>query len=194
MFQILSDPQLLTLAAAALLIFYIGYKIGRVIQTARSKKQFKAYEQDQNKFQKQMKKVLDGENEDVASKNVMLQQTIQRLEDRLEDYRKKIAGMGILNISSSNKKRSDILYSLILENETLEQLLFQQSSKFTEQAQDHLQHKLMDIKKRQRLMSEVFNDDTIKNYVKEVIEQKEEIPSTEKQKKLGKNSNEGNES
>ena len=101
-------------------------------------------------------------------KKKLIQENIA-VKNKIEGYRKKISGLGMLSFGGS-KKRSDILYSLLLENETLEQILQEQSEKIAIEQKSNLNQRLLDIKKRQRLLAEIFNDDKIKDYVNEVLQ------------------------
>ena len=164
------------LSLFGLVIFWIGFKFGKIVVGSSSKKQGAAFEKEIQVFQKNMKKMYDSEVKQLKEKNQKLENTIQINENLLEDYRRKISGLGLLSFSG-NKKRADILYSLLLENEALEQLLHAHGTKLVDQQQQHLQEKLMDIRKRQRLLAEIFNDDTIKNYVSETLEDQKNIQS-----------------
>ena len=86
--------------------------------------------------------------------------------------------MGILNFGES-KKRTDILYSLIMENELLEQIIQDQAEKLTNQHQAHVDQRLLDIKKRQRLLAEIFDNKKIKEYVHEEMEKQHLIKNIE---------------
>lgn len=141
--------------------FYLEYKSNKII---------KKIDEEKTIFQKETKKMWDGEKSDLLEEVEELKSKAVDLNKRLEDYRKKLSGMGMFSFGES-KKRSDILYSLIMENELLEQILYDQSKKISEQQKDNLDQRLFDIGKRQRLLAEIFDDKKIKDYVKEVIEE-----------------------
>ena len=103
----------------------------------------------------------DEEKKSLLEKNQSLEEINQRNGKRLEDYRRKLSGMGIFSFGES-KKRTDILYSLIMENELLEQIIQDQAENLTSQHQAHVDQRLLDIKKRQRLLAEIFDDKKIK--------------------------------
>ena len=156
------------LIAAGVIVSFINWKLGAFFSGMNFKKQSKGLEKDHENVQKGLKRILDDEKSTVEKKYIELKEKIEEYEQRLESYRRKISGLGVFSFTGS-KKRSDILYSLLLENEALEQLLNQQSARISEQSNQHLKEKLMDIQKRQRLMSEIFNDGKIKDYVREIL-------------------------
>ena len=122
-----------------------------------------------------------GFKQSLLEKNKNLEYIISRNEKRLEDYRKKLSGMGIFSFGES-KKRTDILYSLIMENELLEQIIQDQAESLTTQHQAHVDQRLLDIKKRQRLLAEIFDDKKIRDYVHEEMERQDLIKKIEPEK------------
>jgi len=147
----------------------IGYKMGGFMAGSRHSQERKELEKDSHGLQKSLKRLWEEDKEKLESQVSSLTSQNKQLTNKLEDYRKKLSGMGVLSFSGS-KKRADILYSLLLENEALEQMITNQTQSMITDKQTHLNDRLLDIRKRQRLMAELFNDDTIKNYVKEVLD------------------------
>jgi hypothetical protein len=168
MFSNLTDIELILAGLILIILFFLGYKIGSIIATRKGEKAREALESESYSTSKSLKKLFEDEKNQVISENTKLKETNTLLTDKVEEYRKKLAGLGLLNFSG-NKKRADILYSLLLENEALEQLLAEQGEKLADERKDHLMHRMKDIRKRQRLMAEIFNDDTIKSYVRDVL-------------------------
>jgi hypothetical protein len=168
MFSSLSDIELILAGLILIILFFLGYKIGSVIASRKGERAREALESESYSTSKSLKKLFEDEKNQVIAENTRLKETNTLLTDKVEEYRKKLAGLGILNFSG-NKKRADILYSLLLENEALEQLLSEQGEKLADERKDHLMHRMKDIRKRQRLMAEIFNDDTIKSYVRDVL-------------------------
>ncbi len=147
----------------------LGWGLGSSFTRKKAKKQFKELEKEKNIFQRENKKMWDEDKNSLLQKNQNLEDNSKRNEKRLEDYRRKLSGMGLLNFGES-KKRSDILYSLIMENELLEQIIQDQAENLTTQHQTHVDQRLLDIRKRQRLLAEIFDDKKIKKYVHEEME------------------------
>ena len=74
------------------------------------------------------------------------------------------------------------MYSLIMENELLEQIIQDQAESLTTQHQAHVDQRLLDIKKRQRLLAEIFDDKKIRDYVHEEMERQDLIKKIEPEK------------
>ena len=57
--------------------------------------------------------------------------------------------------------------------------LSEQSETLTDERKNSLLHQLKNAQNRQRLLTEIFNDDVIKNYVSDVLSDKERINRAE---------------
>ena len=152
----------LLLCIFTIIIGFLSYKVGLGVGYLKNSKSLKKIEKEKKIFYKENKGMWDEERKNLIQENVAMK-------NKLESYRKKISGLGMLNFGGS-KKRSDILYSLLLENETLEQILQEQSQKMVIEQRANLDQRLLDIRKRQRLLAEIFNDEKIKGYVNEVLQ------------------------
>ena len=108
------------------------------------------------------------EKDIVKIKNERLNISNLMLTKKLEDYQKKLVGMRLFAFSS-DKIRADIMYSLLLENEVLEQTLSEAGVMLTDDRKNFLILQIKDTKKRQRLLAAIFNDDVIKNHVRDVL-------------------------
>jgi|APSaa5957512622_1039677.scaffolds.fasta_scaffold44816_1 hypothetical protein len=168
MLENITQIEMITMGLVTVFLLFISYKVGASFATKRWSREKEKLELESHSSHKSLKRILEDEKSVVDNENKELKDTNDMLNGRIEDYRKKLAGMGLLSFSGS-KRRSDILYSLLLENEALEQLISEQSEKLATERGEHLMHRMKDIRKRQRLLAEIFNDDTIKNYVKEVL-------------------------
>ncbi len=146
------------------IIFVVAYKLGIFFGSYKKTKQIQKIKKEKNIFYKENRKIWDDEKNSLGLENKMIK-------EKLEDYRRKISGLGMLNFRGS-KKRSDILYSLLMENEILEQILHDQTQKLAVEQRLNVDQRLLDIKKRQRLLTEIFDDKKIKDYVHEVLENK----------------------
>ena len=154
-----------------IIVFLFSYKISAFFLRIQSKKKIKKLEEDKGVFQKENKRLWDQERDEWKKKQENYENKLKKNEKKIENYRKKIAGLGILNFGGT-KKRTDILYSLIMENEMLEQILHEQTEKIAKEQKVNIDQRLLDIQKRQRLLAEIFDDKKIKDYVKEVLEEK----------------------
>ena len=123
MFSALDFIELALVSVAAIVIFFLGNRYGRFFTERRSKKEKKISNRESYKSNKMLKGLLEEEKNKVTSKNDVLSESNLFLVSKLEEYREKLSGVGRIFTSSGNKKRADIIYSLLLKNEALEQLL-----------------------------------------------------------------------
>ena len=161
-------------ACAAVLLLFIGYRLGRWIATARSQALLEQKERDLFTAQKGFKQLYETELANLRARNAELAQKNEHLAQKVEEYRKKAAGFG--GLFSSGGKRADAMYALLLENEALEEALHRQNEKLSQERTDALKESLRNTGYRRVLMSQLLNDDRIKNYVAEIINDESRLP------------------
>jgi cell division protein FtsB len=157
---------ILYLVAAALILF-LGYRAGRLIGSVSSHRAVTQKEQELFTAQKGFKNLYDQELAKLKDDNASLTEQVRLLNQRVEEYRKKAAGLG--GLFSSGGKRADAMYALLLENEALEEALFAQNEKLKQERTDSLKEQLRATGYRRVLMSQLLNDDRIKSYVQEIL-------------------------
>src|SRR5258706_13750811 len=136
-------------------------------------------EQDLFTTQKGFKNLYEQEIGKLKEENAAMTQQIQALHARVEDYRKKAAGLG--GLFNSGGKKADAMYALLLENEALEEALMSQNEKLKTERTDALTEQMRNTSYRRVLMSQLLNDERIKSYVAEVLADEKRLPSPETQ-------------
>ncbi len=162
-------------AFVAILLLLVGYKIGAWIATARAQSLLQAKEQDLFTAQKGFKQLYETEVANLKAQNAELAERAAHLEQKVEDYRKKAAGLG--GLFSSSSKKSDAMYALLLENEALEEALHRQNEKLNAERSDAVRESLRNTSYRRVLMSQLLNDNRIKEYVAEILNDEHRLPA-----------------
>ncbi len=162
---------------AGILLLYLGYRTGRAMGTLAASKLVAQKEQDLFTTQKGFKTLYEQELKTLKASKRQLEEQVQVLTDRVEEYRKKAAGLG--GLFSSGGKRADAMYALLLENESLEEALYSQNEKLKQERTDALKESLRNTGYRRVLMSQLLNDDRIKGYVAEIIGDDRRLPSAD---------------
>jgi cell division protein FtsB len=159
---------------AGLILLSIGYRIGRWIGSLAAAKTVSEKEQELFTTQKGFKQLYDQELAKLREENSTLAENVKTLEARVEEYRKKAAGFG--GLFSSGGKRADAMYALLLENEALEEALYSQNEKLKQERTDALKEQLRSASYRRVLMSQLLNDERIKGYVAEILNDDKRLP------------------
>jgi chromosome segregation ATPase len=167
------------LGIAAVLLLFLGYRIGRTIGTFSSMKVISAKEQELFTTQRGFKNLYEQEIATLQAENTRLQEQHKVLNERVEEYRKKAAGFG--GLFSGSSKRADAMYALLLENEALEEALYSQNEKLKQERTDSLKEQLRATGYRRVLMSQLLNDERIKGYVAEILADERHLPPPESQ-------------
>ena len=162
-------------AAAAVVLLFLGYRLGRLLGRLRSTKHIAQKEQELFTAQKGFKNLYEQELAAVRAENAQLQEQVKSMEARVEDYRKKAAGFG--GLFSSGGKRADAMYALLLENEALEEALYNQNEKLKQERTDALKEQMRSTGYRRVLMSQLLNDERIKGYVAEILAEDKHLPA-----------------
>ena len=164
--------------AAAVFILYLGFRIGKALGALAASKLISQKEQELFTAQKGFKTLYETELATIKADNAKLQQQVESMTTKVEEYRKKAAGLG--GLFSSGNKKSDAMYALLMENEALEEALYNQNEKLKQERTDSLKEQLRNTGYRRVLMSQLLSDERIKGYVAEVLGDESRLPSPDK--------------
>src|SRR5437764_1178037 len=133
-----------------------------------------AKEQELFTDQKGFKNLYEQEVATVKAENDQLKAKVEQMTTKIEEYRKKAAGLG--GLFNSGGKKADAMYALLLENEALEEALMSQNEKLKQERTDALKEQMRNTSYRRVLMSQLLNDERIKSYVAEVLADEKRLP------------------
>ncbi len=159
------DVVLYSLAGAIAL--FIGYRLGRFAGDIAASRVVARKEQELFTTQKGFRTLYEQELNTIRAENAKLTEQVQTLTARVEEYRKKAAGFG--GLFTSGGKKADAMYALLLENEALEEALYNQNEKLRQERTDALKESMRNTGYRRVLMSQLLNDERIKSYVAEIL-------------------------
>jgi cell division protein FtsB len=168
--------EIILLCAAGVLLLFAGYRFGRMVAGFGAVKAIAAKEQELFTAQKGFKTLYEQELSTAKAETARLKEEVAALTQRVEEYRKKAAGYG--GLFNSGGKRADAMYALLLENEALEEALYSQNEKLRQERTDSLKDQLRATSYRRVLMSQLMNDERIKSYVAEILDEKA-LPRTD---------------
>ena len=154
--------------AAGVILLFLGYRAGRLLASISANKTIAQKEQELFTAQKGFKNLYEQEMAKLKADNARLDEQVKTLTARVEEYRKKAAGFG--GLFSGGGKRADAMYALLLENESLEEALYSQNEKLRQERTDALKETLRSTGYRRVLMSQLLNDNRIKDYVREIVD------------------------
>jgi hypothetical protein len=166
--------EVILYSVAAVVLLIAGYRLGRLIGAASGKRTIAAKEQELFTAQKGFKQLYEQELANVKAENDLLKAKAEQMEVKVEEYRKKAAGLG--GLFSSGSKKADAMYALLLENEALEEALYAQNEKLKQERTDALKEQMRATGYRRVLMSQLLNDNRIKEYVAEILNDEKMLP------------------
>jgi len=168
----LLEVILYSIAGLALLV--AGYRLGRLIGRRSATRALAQKEQELFTAQKGFKNLYEQELATVRAENEQLKARAEQMNVKVEEYRKKAAGLG--GLFSSGGKKADAMYALLLENEALEEALYSQNEKLRQERTDSLKEQMRATGYRRVLMSQLLNDNRIKEYVAEILNDEKMLP------------------
>ena len=154
-------------SVAGAIVLFIGYRLGRLVGSVAASRVVALKEQELFTTQKGFRTLYEQDLSNVKAENSKLAEQVQTLTSRVEEYRKKAAGFG--GLFSSGGKKADAMYALLLENEALEEALYAQNEKLKAERTDALKESMRNTGYRRVLMSQLLNDERIKSYVAEIL-------------------------
>jgi hypothetical protein len=167
--------EIILYVVAALALLFAGYKLGRLLGAMSASGEMAKKEQDLFTAQKGFKTLYEQELSVAKAENTKLSEQVTQLTARVDEYRKKAAGLG--GLFSSGNKKNDAMYALLLENEALEEALYAQNEKLKAERTDSLREQMRATGYRRVLMSQLLNDERIKGYVAEILSDEKHLPA-----------------
>ena len=167
--------EVILYCVAGVLVLFLGFQGGRLVARLSGTAKLREKEQELFTAQRGFKTLYEQELAQAKSESAQLAAQVQTLTARVEEYRKKAAGFG--GLFTSGGKKADAMYALLLENEALEEALFSQNEKLKQERTDSLKEQMRATGYRRVLMSQLLNDERIKGYVAEILDDDKHLPT-----------------
>ena len=166
--------EVLLYTVAGVVVLFVGYRVGDFLGTVRARRLINSREQELFTAQKGFKGLYEQELANLKNDNAKLREELEHMKTKVEEYRKKAAGLG--GLFGSGGKKADAMYALLLENEALEEALYSQNEKLKQERTDALKEQMRSASYRRVLMSQLLNDERIKGYVAEILNDDKRLP------------------
>ena len=162
-------PFLYYLVTVLLVLFVAaaGYYVGKFLAGRRFRKEQKSDRKRMFDIEKALKDFWEHERAKLSEENSKLSNKIAVLEKQVQEYRSKAAGVGIMGLSKD--KRADMMMQLMLENEALEEKLFELNMKMKEERDEHLSKELKNISYKKIMLSEILKEQGVQNKIREIL-------------------------
>ena len=154
---------LFCIGVISLLSYFVGYRL----HFRKFKVQAASEREEMLTIERSLKAFWDNEKQNLENAKKELAQRIEFLEAKLEQYRRKAAGVGMMGLRKS--KLSDMLVTLLIENESLEEKLFLQNLKLKQERDEFLENELRSISYKRILLSELLTQTEVRREMEKVI-------------------------
>lgn len=158
-------------------IFSLSYFIGYQVHFRRSKVRTECEREEMLTIERALKAFWDHEKQNLENEKIELQKRIEFLEGKLDQYRRKAAGVGMMGLRKS--KLSDMLVTLLIENESLEEKLFLQNLKLKQERDEFLENELRSISYKRILLSELLAQTEVRREMEKVINDRSRLKRLE---------------
>jgi hypothetical protein len=159
--------QILSVLFCVAVVFSISYYAGYITRSKKYKERLACDREEMLTIERALKGFWDNEKQKLENEKKDLAQRIQLLESKLEQYRRKAAGVGIMGLRKN--KLSDMLITLLIENESLEEKLFLQNLKLKQERDEFLENELRSISYKRILLSELLTQTEVRREMEKVI-------------------------
>ena len=166
--------EVILYSVAAIVLLVVGYRVGRFIGASAAAGSIAQKEQELFTAQKGFKQLYEQELANTKAQNEQLRLKAEQMAMKVEEYRKKAAGLG--GLFNSGGRKADAMYALLLENEALEEALYAQNEKLKQERTDALKEQMRATGYRRVLMSQLLNDNRIKEVVAEILNDERHLP------------------
>jgi len=165
------------------LISSVSYLVAYRTHSKKSRAQAATDRDEMLTIERALKTFWDGEKQKLENDKKELEQHIKFLEGKLEQYRRKAAGVGMMGLRKN--KLSDMLITLLIENESLEEKLFTQNMKLKQERDEFLENELRSISYKRILLSELLTQTEVRREMEKVINDRSRLKRLELKKDMG---------
>ncbi len=162
--------QILAIIFCVSLVFAAAYYLGFRSNVRKYQVQSVNDREEMLTIERALKEFWDNEKQKLENEKEELNRRISFLEGRLEQYRRKAAGIGMMGLRKS--KVTDMFVTLLIENETLEEKLFLQNLKLKQERDEYLENELRSISYKRILLSELLAQSEVRREMERVINEK----------------------
>jgi hypothetical protein len=162
--------QIFAITSCVLLIFSIGYYLGYRKTVVRYTVQSATDREEMLSIEKALKRFWDDEKDKLEKEKDELQRRISFLEGKLDQYRRKAAGIGMMGLRRS--RLADMFIGLLIENESLEEKLFLQNLKLKQERDEFLENELRNISYKRIMLSELISQTEVRREMEKLINDK----------------------
>jgi hypothetical protein len=148
-------------------IFAVSYYLGYRNNFRKFHTQATHDREEMLTIERALKAFWDNEKQQLENEKKELEQRIKFLETKLDQYRGKAAGIGMMGLRKN--KITDMLITLLIENESLEEKLFLQNMKLKQERDEALENELRNISYKRILLSELLAQTEVRREMEKVI-------------------------
>ena len=173
--------QVMAALLCVVFIFSASYYLGYRTNSRRFQTKSVQDRDEMLVIERALKTFWDHEKQKLENDKIELEQRVKFLEEKLEQYRRKAAGVGMMGLRKN--KVTDMMVTLLIENESLEEKLFLQNLKLKQERDEFLENELRSISYKRILLSELMNQSEVRREMEKVINDRSRLKRLELRQK-----------
>lgn len=161
----LKDVIIIAFSGLALIaagFFIARFSLSRKYRSINAENQMRLFT-----IERALREFWDSEKLKLERDKEELERRVNFLRAQNENLRKKLSKMGLFGFGRA--KRASLLLSLLIENEALEEKLFQMNLKLKEERDEYLRQEIRNISYNKVLLSEILASENVQKEVNKLL-------------------------
>lgn len=151
----------------AVILAVLAFVVGKFWGRLRAGKEFAGDRERMFTIEKALQSFFESDRKKLETEKNDLATKLETAEKRSEEYKRKAAGVGVMGMGKDRK--AELLLEMMVENEALEEKLFEQNVKLKQERDEHLARELQHVSVKRVLLSEILKEDRVRDSIRDVL-------------------------
>ncbi len=151
----------------AIIVAVLAFVVGKFWGRMRAGRAFAGDRERMFTIEKALQEFFESDRKKLQDEKDSLAERLQVSEKKSDEYKRKAAGVGVMGMGKDRK--ADLLLEMMVENEALEEKLFDQNVKLKQERDEHLARELQHISVKRVLLSEILKEDRVRDSILDVL-------------------------
>lgn len=156
----------LLITVTAVIVLVLGFVVGNLWTRLRHYRERRDREARMFNVEKALSQFFEHDKAALVEERDRLARQVAELEGRVEDYRRRAAGLGN---KPSQDARSELLLNTLIENEALQERLFQEHVRQKDERDRHLDVELKSLSYQRVLLSRLLEEKGVRQAIDAVL-------------------------
>jgi hypothetical protein len=151
----------------AVIVAVLAFVVGKFWGRMRAGREFAGDRERMFTIEKALQTFFESDRKKLEDEKTSLAQKLEVSEKKSEEYKRKAAGVGVMGMGKDRK--AELLLEMMVENEALEEKLFEQNVKLKQERDEHLARELQHVSVKRVLLSEILKEERVRDTIRDVL-------------------------